>query len=173
MLHAVFQTAQIMPMNTRVGAKTLSPTPSLPIPKLNSLQPITQSAAVKLRLRSLAVRASAAEVESDSVALLERCFVAPAAPASFDSCLPSSCSAPSTFSSSLGPVMKGQYSSLGTVTLEKSKLDLAQKQTKSSPEVSAAFLYLHISCQEIRFENVEFEFVDFLESLCFIENRRK
>lgn len=32
--------------------------------------------------------------------------------------------------------MKGQYGSLGSVTLEKSKLDLSQKQMKSSPELA-------------------------------------
>lgn len=166
MSHAVFQTAQIMAMNTQVGGKTLAPNPSLPIPnKLNSLQMITKPANVKLWRRSLSVRASStAEVEIDSVALLERCFMAPAAPADFDSSLTSSSnSPPSGLSSSSGPVMKGQYSSLGAVTLEKSKLDLSQKQTKSSPEVSAALLYLSISCNEINFENVQFEVVNFLE----------
>lgn len=32
--------------------------------------------------------------------------------------------------------MKGKYGALGAVTLEKSKLDMSQKQTKSSPELS-------------------------------------
>lgn len=31
--------------------------------------------------------------------------------------------------------MKGQHGAFGAVTLEKSKLDLSQKSTKSSPEV--------------------------------------
>lgn len=53
-------------------------------------------------------------------AALERCFQAP-------------CS--SSGSGELGPVMKGQYGAFGAVTLEKSKLDLSQKQAKSSPEV--------------------------------------
>lgn len=35
----------------------------------------------------------------------------------------------------MAPVMKGQYGAFGAVTLEKSKLDLSQKTTKSSPEV--------------------------------------
>lgn len=35
-----------------------------------------------------------------------------------------------------GPVMKGgKFGSVGAVTLEKGKLDLSQKQAKSSPEV--------------------------------------
>ncbi|XP_061337180.1 protein RETICULATA-RELATED 1, chloroplastic isoform X2 [Gastrolobium bilobum] len=63
---------------------------------------------------------SPAEVDSDAAAsLLQRCFAAPPAPSS------------STFA----PSMKGQYGSLSSVTLEKSKLDLTQKQTMSSPEV--------------------------------------
>ncbi|XP_061337179.1 protein RETICULATA-RELATED 1, chloroplastic isoform X1 [Gastrolobium bilobum] len=63
---------------------------------------------------------SPAEVDSDAAAsLLQRCFAAPPAPSS------------STFA----PSMKGQYGSLSSVTLEKSKLDLTQKQTMSSPEL--------------------------------------
>jgi hypothetical protein len=31
--------------------------------------------------------------------------------------------------------MKGKFGSLGAVTLEKSKLDLTQKQSQSTPEV--------------------------------------
>ena len=132
MSHAVFHTAQIMPMNSHVSANTLSPKPSLPLlPKLLSLHHL-------LRRRILAVRASssAAEVESDSASLLERCFAAPAATGTSNSSSPSSSSSP------LGPVMKGQYGSLGAVTLEKSKLDMTQKQTTSSPEVSALSLYV-------------------------------
>lgn len=36
----------------------------------------------------------------------------------------------------VGPVMKKEYGAYGTVTLERSKLDLSKKTTKSSPEVS-------------------------------------
>ncbi|KAL0357140.1 UNVERIFIED_CONTAM: hypothetical protein Scaly_1399700 [Sesamum calycinum] len=60
---------------------------------------------------------------------LERCFQAS----------PPAADAPSSTSSSsadFGPVMKGKYGAFGAVTLEKSKLDLTQKQTKSSPELS-------------------------------------
>ncbi|XP_015943655.1 protein RETICULATA-RELATED 1, chloroplastic [Arachis duranensis] len=117
MSHAVFHTAQIMPMNSHVNANTLSSKPSLPpLPFIHHR-----------RRRFLPIRASAspAEVDSDSVSMLERCFAAPAA---------SNSSSPSS-SASLGPVMKGQYGSLGAVTLEKSKLDTTQKQTKSSPEL--------------------------------------
>lgn len=36
-----------------------------------------------------------------------------------------------------GPVMKGKYGAFGAVTLEKGKLDLSQKESKVSPEVSS------------------------------------
>ncbi|PON73661.1 Protein RETICULATA-related [Parasponia andersonii] len=120
MSHAVFQTAQIMPMNAQVPAKPKALT-SLPVPKLlggtqQMAIPITQ----KLR-RGLAVKASCSSSSAveDSMALLERCFAA--APDS----------APS-----LGPVMKDKYGALGAVTLEKGKLDLSQKQSRSSPETA-------------------------------------
>lgn len=67
-------------------------------------------------------------VDGDAIASLERCFQA--SPPASDA--PSSTS---SSSSDFGPTMKGQYGALGAVTLEKSKLDLTQKQTKSSPEV--------------------------------------
>lgn len=59
-----------------------------------------------------------------SSAFLEKCFKAPNALASGST-------------AQYGPVMKGQYGALGAVTLEKGKLDLTQKQSKSSPEVSS------------------------------------
>ncbi|KAF7842692.1 protein RETICULATA-RELATED 1, chloroplastic-like [Senna tora] len=128
---AVFQTAQIMPMNSHVVSKALPPNPSLPIPKLGLLQPAAKPAAGKNRRRGLVVKGSSTfEVDNGSAALLERCFELPAAPGTCDSTPPSSSS-----SSNLGPVMKGQYGSLGSVTLEKSKLDMTQKQTKSSPQL--------------------------------------
>ncbi|XP_028775491.1 uncharacterized protein LOC114732370 [Neltuma alba] len=127
---AVFQTAQIMPMNSHAATKALPPNPSLPTPKHGSLQLVIKPAGFKLRRRFLVVKASAtSEVENGSAALLERCFSLPDAPGTSDSSLPSSSSM------NLGPVMKGKYSSLGAVTLEKSKLDLSQKQTKSSPQL--------------------------------------
>ncbi|KAJ7946645.1 protein RETICULATA-RELATED 1, chloroplastic-like [Quillaja saponaria] len=90
---------------------------------------------LKLRRRCLVVKASSSSlVDGDSTAALERCFVAPAAPGNLDSCGPSS-SSPSCAPSTCSPVMKGQYGSLASVTLEKSKLDMTQKQTKSSPQL--------------------------------------
>lgn len=78
------------------------------------------------------VRASSSVlVDGDSVALLERCFLADSAS------VPSSSASTTSF-----PVMKGKYGSFGAVTLEKSKLDMSQKQSKWSPEVCVlSFLY--------------------------------
>lgn len=68
---------------------------------------------------------SSALVDGDSVALLERCFLADSA------------SVPSSSASAMPlPVMKGKYGSFGAVTLEKSKLDLSQKQSRLSPETA-------------------------------------
>lgn len=76
----------------------------------------------------------------DSIAFLERCFETPSAPAGSDPFLAIS-------SSSFGPVMKGQFGALGSVTLEKSKLDLSQKQSKSSPEASYfSFAFAQLDC---------------------------
>lgn len=65
---------------------------------------------------------------ADPRSLLERCFVSSGVePASVSS----------SSSVMLAPVMKGgKYGAFGAVTLEKSKLDMSQKTTKSSPEVS-------------------------------------
>lgn len=79
---------------------------------------------------------SSSLVEGDSIAVLERCFRA--SPSSNGSDLASS----SSSSGEVGPVMKGEYGAFGAVTLEKSKLDMSQKQTKSSPEVSFFFFFL-------------------------------
>lgn len=58
------------------------------------------------------------------MAALERCFLASPGPVE-------------SSSGEVGPVMKGgQYGAFGAVTLEKGKLDLSQKQSTSSPEVS-------------------------------------
>ncbi|KAJ7968085.1 protein RETICULATA-RELATED 1, chloroplastic-like [Quillaja saponaria] len=131
----VFQTAQIMPMNTQINTKTLLPKPLLPIPKLATVQKVVNPAAVKLRWRGLVLKASSSSlVGGNSAITLERCFAAPAAPGNLDSFAPSS-SLPSCSPTSFSPVMKGQYGSLGSVTLEKSKLDMTQKQTKSSPQL--------------------------------------
>ncbi|XP_052205373.1 protein RETICULATA-RELATED 1, chloroplastic [Diospyros lotus] len=127
---SVFQTAQIMPINTQTipTTKSLSPKP---------LFPVHRSLPVLSKLRKgLTVRAAAAAeaVDGDTVAGLERCFRA-SPPSDLSSSSPASSS--SSSSVMYGPVMKGgQYGALGSVTLEKSKLDLSQKQSKSSPETA-------------------------------------
>ncbi|OIW18084.1 hypothetical protein TanjilG_08554 [Lupinus angustifolius] len=97
-------------------------------PKPSSLPANT---AAKLRFRVLTVKSfsdtTGVDNENGSVSRLERCFESPSGIGAGESL-----SSPS--SSSFGPVMKGQYGALGSVTLEKSKLDTSQKQTKSSPE---------------------------------------
>lgn len=131
MSHAVFQTAQIMPINTQLPAKPNSLSSAASSPKfLVPNQLVAHPVGSKLR-RRLVVKAyvpppppsssSSGLVDGDSIALLERCFF-------------SSSGVPS--SSSLGPVMKGQYGAFGAVTLEKGKVDTSQKQSTSSPEVS-------------------------------------
>lgn len=134
MSHAVFQTAQIMPINTQL------PTTKLWLPPVVKLGPCQRSRPV-LVVKSFTTSSppsssSSGVSDGGSVALLERCFVGPCPTPGSDP----SISAAS--SSSFGPVMKGQYGSLGSVTLEKSKLDLSQKQSRSSPEVSCSDLGL-------------------------------
>lgn len=109
MSHAVFQTAQIMPINTQLPTK----------PKLMGPIQLRMSERRGLLLKAnCASPSTSGFVDGDSMALLERCFVGPSVTGGF------------------GPVMKGQYGALGAVTLEKGKLDMSQKQSKSSPEVS-------------------------------------
>jgi hypothetical protein len=125
MSHAVFHTAQIMPI------KTLSSKP-----KVGPFFPVVHPVADKMCRRGLVLKASAesssALVGGDSVGLLERCFVAP--PASGASDLASAVM--------VAPVMKGQYGAFGAVTLEKGKLDMSQKQSQSSPEVCSSFILI-------------------------------
>ncbi|WOL04160.1 hypothetical protein Cni_G12881 [Canna indica] len=81
-----------------------------------------------LVLRIAASAAAPAPVESDSREALERCLLL-----SPDSGPPSCSSSVATS----GAVMKGgKYGSLGAVTLEKSKLDLSKKTTRTSPELA-------------------------------------
>ncbi|KAL3620872.1 hypothetical protein CASFOL_035784 [Castilleja foliolosa] len=127
MSHSVFQTAQIMPLAptpNSLSSKSLLSTTTV---FRHSLFPPT---AGKLRKCHYTFRASSsAVVDGDATAGLERCFQA--SPPALD--------APSTSPSSVnfGPVMKGgKYGAFGAVTLEKSKLDMTQKQTKSSPEIA-------------------------------------
>ena len=138
MSHAIFQTAQIMPIKTIPSTQTLSSKISLLPPSTVPLYPLpSQAAAVKL-CKPLLIKASSTSSSSSSglvdrvggtVPHLERCFQA----------LPAVDSAAASLSSS--PVMKKDYGAFGAVTLEKSKLDITQKQAKSSPEVWDFFFF--------------------------------
>ncbi|TXG60667.1 hypothetical protein EZV62_015240 [Acer yangbiense] len=96
--------------------------PSLPVPRLGSSQPM----AGKLWRKNLTVTCSSSSPLIDggnhSMVVLERCFKAPSA-------------LPSGSTVEFGPVMKGQFGSLGAVTLEKGKLEMSQKESESSPEL--------------------------------------
>ena len=110
--HIMFQTSPL--------PKTLLLKPSLTLPS----HPLSG----KLR-KNLNVRCSSSSLidGGDSVASLERCFLAPPAPVESGS----------SGSGEVGTVMKGgKYGAFGAVTLEKGKLDMSQKQSTSSPEVS-------------------------------------
>ncbi|KAK3224310.1 hypothetical protein Dsin_011335 [Dipteronia sinensis] len=97
--------------------------PTLPVPRLGSSQPMTG----KLWRKNLTVTCSSSSSLIDggnhSMVVLERCFKAPSA-------------LPSGSTVEFGPVMKGQFGSLGAVTLEKGKLEMSQKQSEFSPEVA-------------------------------------
>ncbi|CAM8974883.1 hypothetical protein QQ045_030592 [Rhodiola kirilowii] len=127
MSHTLFQLAQITPVNTRIPNKNPPPGPLLPVgDKVRRV--VVKHGAVKLRRGVVVIKASASSASvdaGDSVAALERCFAA--SPASTSS---------ATNHMDSGVVMKGQYGAFGAVTLEKSKLDTTQKQSKSTPELS-------------------------------------
>ncbi|KAL1534275.1 protein RETICULATA-RELATED 1, chloroplastic-like [Salvia divinorum] len=121
MSHSVFQTAQIMPLAP--ATKSLSSKPLQPIATV-SLRSSPPPLAGRRRRHYFAVVASSSSlVDGDANAHLERCFQAPP-------------DAPSSSSVGFGPTMKGgQYGAFGAVTLEKSKLDMTKKETKSSPQL--------------------------------------
>ncbi|KAH7575709.1 hypothetical protein JRO89_XS02G0200400 [Xanthoceras sorbifolium] len=118
MSHIMFQTPPVPTTTT----KALS---SLPVPRLGSSQPPSQPIPGKLWRKNLTVTCSSSSLidgGDHSMVVLERCFKAPSA-------------LPSGSTAEFGPVMKGQYGALGSVTLEKGKLDMSQKQSQSSPEL--------------------------------------
>ncbi|WJX57466.1 hypothetical protein P8452_43026 [Trifolium repens] len=112
--HALFQAAQIIPINSHISAKTLSPKT---LPKL----PLLRNYRRRLVLRSYS--ASPSHIDSDTSSassLFERCYAAPSPPSA---------------SHNVNPVMKGKYGAFGALTLETSKVEFAQQQSnKSSPE---------------------------------------
>ncbi|KAJ8620708.1 hypothetical protein MRB53_029237 [Persea americana] len=117
--HSIFQSSHITPFIN-------SP------PLLHPLQTHTRSTSLPPSRRfqkTQPIKASSSGlVEADPRDALERCFNA-----SPDSAASPSSRPPST---AISPVMKGQHGAFGAVTLEKSKLDLTQKSTKSSPETA-------------------------------------
>ncbi|WCJ18267.1 hypothetical protein M5689_000635 [Euphorbia peplus] len=123
MSHFVFHAAQI-PSSSAAAATTTSAAVPLK-PALSQLSP-RQQLPCKLRKKNLVIHCSSFSIidGSESLAALERCFLAPDA-------------APGNTSRNFGPVMKGKYGAFGAVTLEKGKLDMAQKQSKVSPQVDS------------------------------------
>ncbi|XP_008808156.2 protein RETICULATA-RELATED 1, chloroplastic [Phoenix dactylifera] len=144
--HAVFQATTPQPLMALHRHSHLHPMKLSPLPNPNSHphrhRPFLPPAALagRRKPRVIVVRSAAASVpgempgavEPDHRGALERCFAA-----SPDS-EPPSCSSSSSLLSSaaMEPVMKGKHGAFGAVTLEKSKLDLSQKSTKSSPETA-------------------------------------
>lgn len=125
MSHTIFQTVNISPIPA--CNKPLSSSKPLLPSKISFFRPIRLP--IKLRISRRVVKAcsSSSVVDDDAIKGLERC-------------LASELSATTSSSGVMyGPVMKGgqQYGAFGgATTLEKSKLDLTQKQTKSSPELA-------------------------------------
>lgn len=117
----VFQTAQIKPINTQI------------IPYSKPLFPPLLCSQIRVYKVCKIKATSSPAVDGDPVSGLERCFQGSPA-----------LDHPTSSSSStvmFAPVMKGgKYGALGSVTLEKGKLDLSSKQqTSSTPEVSFSF----------------------------------
>ncbi|KAJ4967232.1 hypothetical protein NE237_019081 [Protea cynaroides] len=134
MSRIVLQTSQIMPLSSQIPNKNVHSNFYSPLlyPSRNPRRSIW----VRKSGKSVVINgcSSSALVDGDLAAHFERCFRL--SPTDFDTGLHSlSTSASSSSSVMYAPVMKGQYGALGTVTLEKSKLDLSQRQSKSSPEL--------------------------------------
>ena len=105
-----------------VGAKC-SPNPIPMLPTLHhTRRPLLCRSSSSSDLRNISGLKITAQVETDSTSHLERCFNAPIA-------------------SEPASMKGGQYGAFGAVTLEKSKLDLSQKETFSSPEVTPLHIF--------------------------------
>lgn len=125
MSHMVFQSV--------AAPKPLSPLkPCLPIPR-----PL---ATLPCKLRRGFVRASSSFLVDDSISGLERCLQLPSGVE-----LGPSSSGSFSASTQMCPVMKGKFGSVGAVTLEKGKLDMTQKISETSPEVSLSLLLQEFS----------------------------
>ncbi|KAG5625585.1 hypothetical protein H5410_010803 [Solanum commersonii] len=136
----VFQTAQIKPINTQIipYSKPLFP------PLL--CRPIRAFKVCKIK-----ATASPA-VDGDPVSGLERCFQGSPA-----------LDHPASSSSStvmFAPVMKGgKYGALGSVTLEKGKLDMSSKQlTSSTPEARHLSFSLFLEQEEVNTSSSKFAY---------------
>lgn len=143
---AVFQSA-----TAAAGGRPLSTSSTLrhPNPRAPFSFPIAKKPPSRRPRPLFAIRSSSASAlgpacpSSFSGEFLQRCFDA-AGPSTTS--FSSSSSSTSSFchaaaaangsSAVMAPVMKKDYGAFGTVTLEKSKLDLSQKTTSTSPEVS-------------------------------------
>lgn len=139
-VYAVFQTT---PASVILQLKTTQPTSSsasysplfftpLPSPFHSRNRLVQRGRCIGQMVNLPYLRASHAPAFVDPKEHLERCFDAFSAKGRP---VDAFCNAPVT--------MKGQYGSVGSVTLEKSKLDLSSKTTRSSPEVSffCSFLF--------------------------------
>lgn len=113
-----------MPINTQIPPnKSIFTKPTI-FPMINSYPKSRKFFFIRDSLSPLPP-----SVDGDSsIGHLERCLVASPSPS------PSSSS--SSSSGMFAPSMKGKYGAFGAVTLEKSKLDMTQKQTFSSPELA-------------------------------------
>ncbi|KAK1275624.1 hypothetical protein QJS04_geneDACA020820 [Acorus gramineus] len=134
MAHAVANLAPLTPYSPPSLRRKPPPSSASPPPLLTHFR----RRRIRLSLTStaspvglLSVRAFAGApsmpVEADPREALERCLGAPCANPE---------ASPSSSASVSAPQMKGEYGSFGAVTLEKSKLDLSQKTTKSSPQIA-------------------------------------
>lgn len=136
MSHMVFQSV--------VAPKPLSPLkPCLPIPR-----PLVT---LPCKLRRGFVRASSSFLVDDSVSGLERCLQLPSGVE-----LGPSSSGSFSASTQMCPVMKGKFGSVGAVTLEKGKLDMTQKISETSPEVSLSYSFLFFLVKRLFGELQEF-----------------
>ncbi|KAK9096015.1 hypothetical protein Sjap_021512 [Stephania japonica] len=141
----VLQSTQITAMASPRPMTPTRPTPTPTLPtKINlsnhrstlcfaPLIAVSRQSRTAKKKGSVVRGSSTLEVGGDSIVHLERCFTA--SPDSNSAAAEAATAAAvSTFSSSGGAVMKGQYGAFGAVTLEKSKLDMAKPQTKFTPE---------------------------------------
>ncbi|KAJ4962146.1 hypothetical protein NE237_022085 [Protea cynaroides] len=132
MSRAVLQTVQIMALSSQIPNKNL-PSQTYLSPKCSIRSP-SRSISIRKTRKFPVINgcSSPALVGGDHAAHLDRCLRL--SPPDSDAGMRSLSTPSSSSSVMVAPVMKSQYGAFGTMTLEKSKLDLTQKQSKSSPE---------------------------------------